>query len=590
MKDITKEERLEYAVLSHLVQFARQAKLLVERIGIENSYFSSDSRSAAFRALMNETSQDAIVRGVAAVKNMPELADDGFLDFFNGLAASTATIRTDFREFVSVVCERDLRRGTEDINMRSFPSFEARQFALAALNEEVTSRYTAARDMISTITLPPCGDEAAPTPEKASAAPSQGAIDESLLNVPGFVNELTEYMMLSAHRPNRVLSFAGSLVFLAHLAGRKFVGPRDAYPNLYIIALAGSATGKDHPRKVIKNLAANVRMSSSVIQNVASGQGLEDALLNSPTLLCQFDEYDSVLRELKSDRNSSTATESLWRLMLSVFTSSGSIHTTRAKAAGPNKPQGREDIVKPSFSMFATATPSNFYSALSQRALTGGLLGRCLVFEAGPRSKDNFKSGLEANPVPYFVTDKVSRLAAMPPPAGDRGPIQPYLVQMSPEAEEEARKVSDESDALYEKAAGDAMEESVWGRSVELVLKLALLHAISADIERPVISVEGVRWAWALVKAIQGRMLQMARDYSATNETDEKVLAAIRIIRKAGDAGVMRSVITKRLHVTKYEMDRIEETLEDRDEITILSTKSANGKGTKYVIKKGNAR
>ena len=29
MKDITREERLEYAVLSHLVQFARQAKFLV---------------------------------------------------------------------------------------------------------------------------------------------------------------------------------------------------------------------------------------------------------------------------------------------------------------------------------------------------------------------------------------------------------------------------------------------------------------------------------------------------------------------------------------------------------------------------------
>lgn len=590
MKDITREERLEYAVLSHLVQFARQAKFLVERIGIENSYFSSDSRSAAFRALMNESSPDAIVRGVTAVKNLPELANDGFLDFFNGLAASPATIRNDFRDFVTVVNERDLRRRTDDINRRSYPSFEARQFALSALNEEVSGRYTAARDTISTVELPPFGDEAAPAPEKASAATGPGAIDESLLNVPGFVNELAEYMMLSAHRPNRVLSFAGSLAFLAHLAGRKFVGPRDAFPNLYLIALAGSATGKDHPRKVIKNLAAGVRMSQSVIQNVASGQGLEDALLNSPTLLCQFDEYDSVLRELKSDRNSSTATESLWRLMLSVFTSSAGIHTTRAKAAGPNKPQGREDIVKPSFSMFATATPSNFYGALSQRALTGGLLGRCLVFEAGPRSKDNFKSGLEANPVPYFVTEKVERLAAMPPPVGDRGPIQPYLVPISPEAEEEARKVSDESDELYEKGAGDAMEESVWGRSVELVMKLALLHAISADIERPVISVEGVRWAWALVKAIQGRMLQMARDYAATSETDEKVLAAIRLIRKAGDAGVMRNHIVRKLHVTKYEMDRIEETLEDRDEVTILRGSASNGKGTKYVIKKGNAR
>jgi hypothetical protein len=586
MKDITKQQELEYAVLSHLVQFADHTKRLIDIAAIEESAFSGDSLRAAFCTLIQDADTDPSVRLATARRSLPELGSDEFLDYFVGLAPSKATTNYCVRELLEHVVNRDLARTLTDIAARSAAlSPEVVMSAYAEAQKTAKDRYESARDALATV-----ADASGDAPAAKSDAAAICKTDEALLDMPGFVNELVAYTLRTAHRPNRVLAFAGALAFLAHLAGRKFVGPRDAFPNLYVIALAESAAGKDHPRKVNKRLASHVHMSQSVISNVASGQGLEDALLRTPALLCQFDEYDSVLRELKSERPGSASTEALWRTLLTVFTSSSTTYSTRVKAAGQNRSQGGEEIEKPSFSMFATAISSNFYGALSQRALGGGLLGRCLVFEAGPRGNENFDSGLEGQAIPYPLARKIEELAAMPPAFGEKGPISPRVVRFDAGAAAEIARVAKEVDALYDAADGDVVETSVWGRSVEHVGKLSLLHAISADIREPSISAQSVAWAWRLVKALQLRMLEMARDYAAVNEREEKVLAALRAIRKAGRKGVMRTSLTRSIHALKDEMDRIEETLVDRGEITVEHPPCANGKGTRYRIRKGGRK
>ena len=437
--------------------------------------------------------------------------------------------------------------------------------------------------------MPP--SDAPSTAAKEGETPAIYKTDESLLDVPGFINDLVGFTMSAAHRPNRVLAFAGALSFLAHLAGRRFVGPRGTFPNLYVVALADSASGKDYPRKVNNHLAGIAHISQSIAYNVASGQGLEDKLSNMPSLFCQIDEFDSLLREMKSDKVANAAIESLWRTLLTLFTTSDSSYSTRLRASGANKNTGGEEIDKPSLSMLATAIPANFYGSLSQRALTSGLLGRCLVFESGPRGEENFNSGLTGRAIPCSIMDCVDELAQTPPLFGEKGPANPRNVPYADRAaQDEARRVSKEADALYKAAerAGDEVAKSVWGRSVELVGKLALLYALSADIQKPAVTAEGFAWAWRLVKSLQLRMLDMVRDYAAVDERDGKMLAALRMVEKAGKEGIMRSDVIKRLHVSKEEMNRIEETLEDRGDIIVEHVPSANGRGTRYKIRKGN--
>jgi len=151
-----------------------------------------------------------------------------------------------------------------------------------------------------------------------------------------------------------------------------------------------------------------------------------------------------------------------------------------------------------------------------------------------------------------------------------------------------------ESDALYDKAQrdGDCMAMSVWNRSLELVLKLALLYAISESLGTQndfAISRDAVVWAWRLVKSLQLRMLDMVAENTAANPLDEKVLRALRFIRKAGRKGVTRAALSRKTHLSAKEMDDIEATLLDRDEITVRALPNgANGRAAKlYIVVKG---
>jgi hypothetical protein len=100
------------------------------------------------------------------------------------------------------------------------------------------------------------------------------------------------------------------------------------------------------------------RMVISILGGVASGQGLEDALIRSPTLLCQIDEFDTVLETLKSTKNTNAATEALWSMLLTLFSASGSTHTTRMKAASSKGNDGGIPIYQPSVSLYASAIPA----------------------------------------------------------------------------------------------------------------------------------------------------------------------------------------------------------------------------------------
>ena len=159
---------------------------------------------------------------------------------------------------------------------------------------------------------------------------------------------------------------------------------------------------------------------------------------------------------------------------------------------------------------------------------------------------------------------------------------------------DEAKKVNREADALYNRARhdGDEMAKSVWNRSLELVIKLALLYAISESVGTMndfAISRTAVAWAWRLVKTLQLRMLDMAAENTAANPLDEKVQKVLRLVRKAGKKGIARSTLSTKAHLSSKELDDIETTLVDRDEIAVsMLPRSANGKTIKlYIAVKG---
>ena len=189
-----------------------------------------------------------------------------------------------------------------------------------------------------------------------------GTMREELLSVPGFVNELKDHTLAVSPRPNPPLAFAGALAMLAHLTGRSYVDERGSHTNLYLAALAPTAMGKEDPRDTNKKLAAAAGILPSVPDTPASGEGLEDAVAASPSLLLQTDEADALLTAMRG--NDSRASK-MNEMVLRFFSEAKSAHAMRLKAGMTTAPI----IPLPHLTLFATGIPQFVYGALTAKAL-----------------------------------------------------------------------------------------------------------------------------------------------------------------------------------------------------------------------------
>ena len=576
-------EESERRVLANMVVYPERAFDLVGRLGIRAEDFSVPASRAAFAALVR--------KGVApSEKLMLEVAKcsgekqwtNAEIDAFRDLAPSLAEVDHECVSFAQGVARVKLQK--DSLALMSDPTLPADMLPgeLDKAKAEYEARLGDIDRVRGSFAPGPNGvfDDTLPTPEE-------------LLDMPGFVNALADYTCRTAQRPNRVTAFAGALAMLSYLAGRKFTDARSTMPNLYLVALAGSGGGKNPPRAVNKKLGMALD-SFGVQDKFASGPGLEDALLACPTRLFQRDEFDTLLNELK---DKTSLSEGIMEDILNLFSESHTCHAMRKKAltdrerealASGNRPSaGERMIYYPSLTLFGTAVPGNFYGALTLRALTNGLLARTLVFEAGRHGRRG------RGPFDLPFPDEVLQTAQMLY-SREREPDwlkKPHL-QVVPDADD----VAEEMERLYEEeerlltACENAKDEAglaVWARAIEITGKLTLLYAISENPVMPKITARGVRWAWKLVQHSSRRMLAMVDAYVADDAEDADAQKVRLAIGEYGRKGVARSVVARKLHLSKKRMDAAEATLLDRGEIEL---KPGKGGATIYRLKKGDVK
>ena len=105
-----------------------------------------------------------------------------------------------------------------------------------------------------------------------------------------------------------------------------------------------------------------------------------------------------------------------------------------------------------------------------------------------------------------------------------------------------------------------------WARANEKVVKLSMLHAISANVANPVVNADAVRWAEEFVLFTTRQSLFLVSSYSYENPFDEKKLKILRYIRDNGGE-YAHAELLKRSHESKEVFGKIIDTLAEADEI-----------------------
>ena len=404
--------------------------------------------------------------------------------------------------------------------------------------------------------------------KEAPLFPNPGPVPDKLLSIPGFIDDVVKLSMQSAPYPNRVLSFTGALALLAFLVGRKVQDKRDNRSNIYLIALADSGTGKDHPRKVNFNIAFRAGVAGAIGDAFASGEGLEDALFMHPSMLFQADEFDCIFNTLKYSKDNRA--ESINEKLLKFYGASNTIYPLRKKASAKKKDGTVHEIahiVNPNLVLLGTAIPQYFYESLSRRVLENGLVARCIIVEAGKR-------GEAGNPQPITPSDSLIRAATYLANLDVNGNLtneypKPLIITETPEATAALREVQQECDRRYNfyEVQNEGAAKALWARAHEKVCKLAMLHGISSNVYNPLITDKSVKWAWKFIDHLTRRMLYMADSYVYENVFDEKCQKVIRMLREHGGR-IKHAKLLNRFHDSLDNLKKVVETLMEQGILT----------------------
>jgi hypothetical protein len=404
-----------------------------------------------------------------------------------------------------------------------------------------------------------------------------GLLPHELLRVPGFVSEVMDHCLATAPYPNVVMAFAGALALQAVLAGRKVRDPGNNRTNLYLLGLAHSSAGKEHPRKINIEILHEVGLSEQIGGRFASGEGVQDALFGEPCMLFQTDEIDGMLQSINKAKDARH--ENIMGTLLTMYSAANSIFPMRRKA-GKESPGA---IDQPCLVVFGTAIPNHYYEALSERMLTNGFFARMIILESGKRS-----AGQEPkiDLPPPRVLEAAKWWADFRSGTGNLAnwhPV-PRVVPLTQGASDIFVETRLEAEAEYAKAeaSGDPVGTNVWGRVTEHARKLALLHAVSEDHEHPEIGKAAAEWARRFVMHQAKRMLFMAQIHVADTPFHAECLKLLRKLRAAPDGELAHSVLLKRMKMDTKNFMLVVNTLEQRGDIVIRTQSTATKSGRFY--------
>ncbi len=239
--------------------------------------------------------------------------------------------------------------------------------------------------------------------------------------------------------------------------------------------------------------------------------------------------------------------------MTELYTAAGSVFLG-AEYANHDGRNERRDITQPCLCVYGTTTPLHFWNALQSTNVIDGSLARFIIL---PSEEDYPEEamGRGIRTAPQRLVERL-RLAAeggghLPSGnlaglgAGTTTAVEPMTVPMTAEAVEAFAGLGLDITSALRKARGTP-HTAMLARVSENAQKLALIASVSRDPVAPVISAGDAEWAIELVRHFVGRTMRAVEHHVADNETERNHKRILEFIRKAGQAGVTKTELTKK--------------------------------------------
>lgn len=390
--------------------------------------------------------------------------------------------------------------------------------------------------------------EAAPATVEAAAEPTPAApvayvAPSFSLRPPGLMGDIADFIYSNAARPIHEIALAGALGLMAGICGRSW-NYHGLGLNHYVCILVDSGAGKDAMRSGMTRLMAAVAedhksaMQYLGPQHIASGPALYKHLQTpgNESFVSYIPEIGHRLSALTDERANERQLEYM-RAILDLYSQSGPGQIVQ-KAVYADSDNNTVAVKQPAFSFVGDSTPEVFWEAVTDAAVTNGLIPRLtLIPYSGPRPPTNPWANVV--PVPDQLKKLLGVLVAEAQSRSAKGLSE--TVAVDDDALAMFREFDTFCDAQWDRSTMQA-QKAMWARAYQKCLKLAALVAVGINPYAPRINIACVQWAKAFVSHDLGLILRrFATGEQATSAptTDRERFVLSKIKRYLNDASVI---------------------------------------------------
>ena len=377
----------------------------------------------------------------------------------------------------------------------------------------------------------------APVPILPRIAPSTGEANRLAVEAPGLLGQLVDWMSATAVSPQPFLALGAALCGLGAIMGRRYrlEGP-DTRSALYVIALADSGGGKDHPRACMRRLLVEAGLGSYLGgETIASGSGLLASVAAHPARLFQVDEFGHFVSAVLDPRSHAHHRREIMTNLTSLWTSTAGVMIGTEYANQKDRP--RIDIQQPCVCVYGSTVPQTFWRAMQSGNVADGSLARFLIFQSPVNYPDEQEPEPVENRLPVML-DGVRAVVAQTTGLG--GVMAPNIAPIPLTIELDAAAMAADV-ALRERHLGIKREHegtpfsAIVARHREHVRRLALVAAVATDPARPIVTGLVYGWAERLVDHCLATVLDQATRFIADSEHEAMGKRVLEIIRRHGD-------------------------------------------------------
>ena len=365
----------------------------------------------------------------------------------------------------------------------------------------------------------------------------------------GLIRDIAEYILSHSERPIEELAVAAATCFIGVLAGGRYQTPSRLGPNVLLIGLAESGSGKQKARSVISALAMDCGLYDFIgADDLASSAGLITEMVTHTNKLFMLDEFGLALSSITS-KNAGSHKREIMSTIMKLYSSYGTVYHGTAYADQKARP--KQVIKSPCLVIYGTSTHKTFYDALSSDQGADGFISRLLVIPTGEDRPERRRP--KYPPVPGRLKASIIGYSGFQHEDGKMTvPMDQQIDDAFFDLDESMTELMDDATENKEQA------RSVYSRVAEKAANLALIYAISYNYLNPVIDHKAFCWGREIALWCANHIMEKMAENVGDNDNERTAKRMISLVKKEGAKGIDRRTLQRRfLGMKAHERDEL---------------------------------